>query len=180
MDNLEEKTLYFITGASGVGKTTLVDLLKTKYKSKPWSFHHFDEIGVPSIQEMTKEFGSPSLWQKAKAEEWIQRLILTKGGEKVFLEGQVNLQFIREGFRKHNFENYQIILIDCTDKEMERRLVHLRKQPELYDPDMKNWLKFLRQQAAKFHSTIIENSDLSKEELLNAFERVTFLKSKEA
>jgi len=179
MANTVGKTIYFITGASGVGKTTLLDQLETKYKSKPWSFHHFDQIGVPSLDEMTTEFGSPSGWQEAKAYEWIDRLVHTTDGENIFLEGQVNLQFIRKGFSKNNFDNYQIVLIDCSDEEMERRLIYLRKQPELFNPDMKNWLKFLRKQSREFNATIINNSNVSKEELLRKFERATFLSDKE-
>jgi len=38
MTALKEKTIYFITGASGVGKTTLVNQLKKEYENKPWVF----------------------------------------------------------------------------------------------------------------------------------------------
>ena len=90
MNGGKEKTIYFITGASGVGKTTLVVQLKKKYRSMPWTFLHFDSIGVPSVSEMEKEFGSPSNWQEAKAYEWIDKLIYIYTSEKIFLEGQVN------------------------------------------------------------------------------------------
>ena len=57
--------IYFITGASGVGKTTLIEQLDKKYNNKRWSFLHFDSIGVPSVEDMIKEYGSPSGWQEA-------------------------------------------------------------------------------------------------------------------
>src|SRR5690349_18708985 len=99
MNGSKEKFVYFITGASGAGKTTLVAQLKEKYGHMPWSFFHFDSIGVPSLEEMTKEFGSPTGWQKAKAYEWIDKSV-HDSGEKIFLEGQVNLEFISGGFAK--------------------------------------------------------------------------------
>ena len=83
MNNSKQKVIYFITGASGVGKTTLVDQLKEKYKKMPWALLHFDAIGVPSLEEMEKEFGSPSAWQKVKTYEWINRLINEYEDEKI-------------------------------------------------------------------------------------------------
>jgi hypothetical protein len=166
------KTIFFITGASGVGKTTLIDQLETKYKSKPWAFLHFDKIGVPSVAEMTSEFGSPTAWQESKTYEWIDRIINTYKEETVFFEGQVNLGFIRNGFSKHNFSNYTIILIDCNEDVMRSRLVNDRNQPDLFTGDMQNWLKFLRHQALEFNAPIIDSSNLSKEELLEKFEEL--------
>jgi guanylate kinase len=166
-----QKTIFFITGASGVGKTTLVDQLEARYKkNKSWAFCHFDQIGVPSTQEMIAEFGSPSGWQEAKTYEWIAQLIHDNQGEMIFFEGQVNLQFIHKGFLKHNFSNYKIILIDCNEEVMKKRLVGDRKQPELFTPEMLNWLRFLRDQANEFNATIIDSSNLTKEELLQKFE----------
>ena len=125
-----EKTIFFITGASGAGKTTLVNELREKFKGMPWSFFHFDSIGVPSIIEMEKEFGKPSRWQEVKTNEWIDKLINKCHEEKIFFEGQVNLQFIRNAFEQYNFKNYKIILLDCAEKEMGDRLTDMRAQPE--------------------------------------------------
>jgi adenylate kinase family enzyme len=120
--NHKQKTFYFITGASGVGKTSLVDGLKKKYESMPWAFLHFDSIGVPSTKEMEKE--------------WIGKIINEYDNEKTFLEGQVKLQFIYNAFRKNEFENYNIALLDCNEEEMAYRLIHRRKQPELLTDHM--------------------------------------------
>ena len=149
MSNSGDKTIFFITGASGVGKTSLVNELTKKYKGMPWSFFHFDSIGVPSVMEMQEEFGTPSHWQEVKTNEWIDTLINKCNDEKIFFEGQVNLQFIRNGFQKHNFTNYKIILLDCAEKEMGERLTTMRAQPELFNNDMRNWRKYLRDQAAE-------------------------------
>lgn len=163
------KTIYFITGASGVGKTTLVEELIKKYGDKPWSFVHFDSIGVPSSSEMERDFGSPPAWQKAKTIEWIDKLVDYQS-EKIFFEGQVNLQFIVEGFAKQNFENYRIVLVDCSEKEMERRLTFGRSQPELLTERMKNWLQYLRRQAKESGVPVLDTTILSPEEMVKGFE----------
>lgn len=40
--------IIFITGASGVGKTTLLDLLTLKLQKDKFEFYHFDDIGISS------------------------------------------------------------------------------------------------------------------------------------
>jgi 2-phosphoglycerate kinase len=172
----KEKIIYFITGASGVGKTSLVNKLEEKYKSSHWSFLHFDEIGVPSTSMMIAEFGSPAAWQEAMAYQWIHKSVYNNESEKVFLEGQVNLQFIQKGFGEIHFSNYIIILIDCSEEEMEKRLYNDRRQPELFNDDMKNWLKYLREQANEFGAMRINTTNLSENETLMAFEDITRLK----
>lgn len=175
MKNSQTKTIYFITGASGVGKTTLVEQLQKKYANKHWAFIHFDSIGVPSLQQMEKEFGSPSAWQKAMTFEWIDRLLTKYDAEKIFFEGQVNLQFIRDGFAKHHFKNYHIVLVDCSEGEMKYRLTYKRAQPELLTEDMQNWLRYLRSQAQASNTPILVSSNLKAEELLKEFEKLMAL-----
>ncbi|PSR53500.1 hypothetical protein AHMF7605_08160 [Adhaeribacter arboris] len=170
MDGDREKSIYFITGASGVGKTTLINQLGNKYKSKPWAFFHFDSIGVPSLLEMTNAFGSPNRWQEVKTHAWITRILHEPWKEKIFLEGQVNLEFIRAGFAKQGFEEYTIILLDCSEEEMRKRLTYHRMQPELFTADMRNWLKFLRKQAEELGTLRIDTSHLTKEEVIKTFE----------
>jgi thymidylate kinase len=172
VNNSKEKIIYFITGASGVGKTTLVDQLKEKYKNMPWSFHHFDSIGVPSVEVMKIKFGSPSGWQEAKTYEWINKLVNEYDDEKIFLEGQVNLEFIYSGFRKRNFSNYTVVLIDCDEEQMEQRLTQKRMQPELFNTEMKNWLVYLRNQAKESEAPVIDTSNLSETEVLKEFEEI--------
>jgi deoxyadenosine/deoxycytidine kinase len=173
---MNKKEIYFITGASGVGKTTLVSGLKEKYIRRPWAFLHFDEMGIPSVSAMKEEFGSPSAWQEAKAHEWIHRSVYNDS-EKSFLEGQVNLRFIRNGFEKIYFANYTIILLDCSEEEMEKRLTHHRGQPELFNDDMRNWLKYLRNQANDFGAIRIDTTYLSENETIATFEDAIGLSS---
>jgi len=170
MNEPKEKKVYFISGASGVGKTTLVDNLQKQYEHTDWAFLHFDSIGVPSLEEMEKEFGSPVHWQEAKTYGWIEKIINEFDNEKIFIEGQVNLQFIYGAFRKFHFENFKIVLLDCNENEMAHRLIEKRKQPELVNDQMKNWLNFLRNQAYELKIPVIDTSNLFEEDALTAFE----------
>ena len=81
------------------------------------------------------------------------------------------MQFIHNGFDKHNFKNYKIILLDCSEEEMEKRLTSNRKQPKLFDTDMRNWLKFPRNQAEELKTIRIDSSNLSEDEVLRRFEK---------
>ena len=170
MEDNQQKLVYFITGASGVGKTTLLDNLQQKYDGMPWAFIHFDSIGVPPVSEMESEFGSGAEWQKASAFKWIEKIVNEYENEIVFIEGQVNLEFIRNGFEKQNFTRYKIILIHCDEDELSHRLNYQRRQPELFNKHMRNWLRFLKDQAERTAVPIIDTSNSSEQEVLSRFE----------
>lgn len=166
------KEIFFITGASGVGKTSLLDELKKKLSHEECEFLHFDSIGVPSVEDMVKEYGSPSAWQKKMTLKWVHDLVNNHDAERIFFEGQVNLKFIQDAFKHYGFTDYQVVLIDCSEEEMASRLIHQRGQPELLNDDMKNWLKFLRKQAVELSVPVIDTTNLSRPEILTEFERI--------
>ncbi len=167
------KNIFFITGASGVGKTSLVSDLKNKYsKNDSWLFLHFDSIGVPASKKMLKQFKSTEDWQREMTYQWITKMLNEYEDKDIIIfEGQVNLNFIKEGFSKNNFLNYEIILVDCNEKVMKKRLIYDRNQPELLNENMKNWLKYLRNQANNFNVKIIDTSNMTKEDVMKSFEK---------
>ena len=166
--------IYFITWASGVWKTFLISSLKEKYKNKKdWIFLHFDSIGIPSTEEMVKKFWSVENWQKETTYKWIKEILSEyKNKKTVIFEWQVNLEFIKNWFKKNNFSDYKIVLIDCKEEIMIDRLINWRNQKELANEDMKNWLQFLRKKANDLWIDIIDSSDVSKEEFTKCFEKV--------
>ena len=102
--NQDNKIPYiiFLTGASGAGKTTLVEQLKNELSNSAILLH-FDSIGVPTEEEMIKEYGSPSEWQRAMTNLWVDKIIHENSSkELVILEGQVNLEFIKSAFNNVN------------------------------------------------------------------------------
>lgn len=158
--------LVFIIGASGSGKTTAVKALE-----KPNIFNcqilYFDNIGVPSFEEMKMKYNSPEEWQRIKTEEWvktIKQLFLSK--THVILDGQTRPIFIEQACIKYEILAYEVILFDCSDEERTKRLVH-RGNPELADQNMMNWAKYLREESQKRDYHIINNTHLTHKETFN-------------
>ncbi len=161
--------IIIMTGASGVGKTSVFEKIQSILPEQDFAFFRFDNIGVPSLEEMIEEFGSPSGWQEAKTYEWMERLVKEKGKKTIIFEGQMNMDFIHGALAKNGFDNYQIVLLDCSEAEMKRRLIEDRNQPELANPDMSNWLRFLRDQASEKKIPIIDTTQRTVDQTANHF-----------
>lgn len=59
-------TFYFVAGASGSGKTSIILDLK-KILGDAVSIYDFDEIGVPK--------GPDKKWRQESTEKWLQKLL---------------------------------------------------------------------------------------------------------
>ncbi len=166
-DKRNDSHIIFISGASGAGKTTLLKKLAAQLPSASTSIFHFDSIGVPTIDEMIKHYGSPREWQRAMTDRWVEKLVIENTDKSlVFLEGQVDLDFIESAFEKHNFKNYTIILVHCDDALRHKRLLHDRKQPELINADMDNWSQFLKKQATDKGITIVDSGVMGTDDMV--------------
>jgi adenylate kinase family enzyme len=166
--------IFFLVGACGTGKSTLVSHLKKKHnKEGGWEFLLFSDIGLPSKEEKIKKYGSQKAWQKETIKIWINK-ILTEYSDKevIIFEGQVNLDFIKESFAKHDFSNYTIILFDCSKKSMFNRLIEKRFQSELATPEMNHWRETLLEQARSHKEYIINTDNLNEEQTVKAFEKI--------
>ena len=149
--------IVFLTGASGVGKTSIVERLEKGYPEPGIKCFHFDSVGVPSREEMK----SAEDWQQQTTQAWIDRLIAEDHSATVIIEGSTNIKFIHAGFEKHRFAEYLIILIDCEEETMMKRLRKNRNQPELANQDMRNWLQYLRNQAQDLSIDVIDTTHLT-------------------
>lgn len=89
---MEIPSIFFLSGASGVGKTSIIEKLKAQYySSDDYAFVHFDSIGVPSPEEMIKQAGSGEKWQELTTYRWIEKITVEYQDKKiVVIEGQVN------------------------------------------------------------------------------------------
>ena len=154
------KKIYFIIGASGSGKTVAAKALE-KMSIESLKFYYFDSIGVPSPDEMNRNWGSGEEWQRATTIEWVRRM-KSEESDYVVLDGQTRPSFISEACNKNTVENYKIILVDCSDEIRKARLIS-RGHPELANEQMMNWAKFLRIETEKQSGTIINNDSISVE-----------------
>lgn len=163
--------LIILTGASGSGKTTIVNSLKTNPALCYLNLvtHSFDSIGIPPINEMIDSCGSIENWQRTQTHLWIERIQSESAKyDYVVFEGQMRIAFIKEALKKNNLQGSQIILIDCTDSVRRTRLIEHRNQPELVNDEMLQWAQFLRAEAAEATICQVDTSFLSAQEAAQA------------
>lgn len=152
--------LLFAVGASGVGKTAAVQALRARALPR-LSCYHFDEVGVPSVDEMTRLYGSSERWQEITTREWIARL-QRETDPLIILEGQTRPSFIRAS----RFDPpIGIVLLDCHPTVRSDRLRTGRQQPELDTPRMDSWAAYLRGQADALGLPVIDTTSLSPDEV---------------
>jgi len=150
-------SLIILIGASGSGKTTIARAVAGRGRPDLDVFY-FDNIGVPSPDQMIADYGSGENWQRAKTVEWMAALApVNRAGRKVIFEGQTRLSFLAEGAAAAYPCPYHPILIDCDNETRSQRLA-ARGQPELANPDMRNWAVFLRQDARDKGCEILDTS----------------------
>ena len=159
----------FLVGASGVGKTTIADVLAVRSR---WTGHtyHFDDIGVPPPEEMVAQHGSGEAWQEWATHQWVQRLAAT-GAHLQLLEGQTRPSFILRAAEKHSELDSFIILLDCTPEVRSWRLTRGRNRPELANDRMDRWAVYLRGQADALGLAVIDTSEGDPESLADEVER---------
>lgn len=157
------KTIYFIIGASGAGKTTAVKKLQETERRK-FKFYYFDSIGVPSPEDMIKNFGSGENWQKVTTDYWVKR-IKEESTDKIaaILDGQIKPLYIEDACIRNGVSSYKVILFDCSDDVRKQRLIE-RGHPELANDEMINWAKYLRSESVARGYKILDNTDLTQED----------------
>ncbi|WP_341808158.1 AAA family ATPase [Wolbachia endosymbiont (group E) of Neria commutata] len=147
--NTEKPLFIFITGASGAGKTTVLKAIEAKFGSDDISINYFDSVGVPSTEEMIKDYGSGERWQEITTNNWVEKLSKITDKKLIFLEGQFNPDFAMKPLKRLNMENNRIICLHADKDVREHRLINLRNQPELANADMNNWAEFLKKKTTE-------------------------------
>lgn len=140
-----------MTGASGSGKTTILKELEKILPGTQVSINYFDDIGIPSFEDMIKEYGSCENWQKAMTHKWMNKLSKIKDKKYIFLEGSFNPEFIK--FK----ESYLLICIHTDRSIREQRLLN-RKHPELVTQDMENFALVLKQKTLNLGGIVVDSS----------------------
>lgn len=163
--------LYFVIGASGVGKTTTVKLLENKRKDIKFIYPD-REMVIPTQEEMIKLFGSVDNWQK---DQTVKRIIRVRDeflrDQPVMIDTQSRFEFIYNACKENNVDDFKVILLDCEDSIRNERL-NKRGQPHLINQDMDNWAKFLREDCKKNHCNIIDTTNITPEEALLILDKI--------
>lgn len=136
-----------LTGASGAGKTTLAQYFLEHY-SAACDVFFFDSIGTPTLEKMEADYGSGEAWQRTMTSRWVARIEPVLSARRpVLFEGQMRIAFLQEALMEHDITTARIVLIDCDDVTRAARLHVDRRQPDLANPRMMNWARYLRQEA---------------------------------
>lgn len=160
-DTRDAPALLVVTGASGAGKTTLVRALRAR-RIPGVGCYHFDEIGVPSPEEMVRLHGGGPQWQAHATEEWIRRLARNEEGVAVaVLDAQVAPTLVHAALERHPVARVRIVLVDCGYEERSARLRGPRGKPELDTPDMDRWAAYLRGQADALALPVIDTTGVA-------------------
>jgi energy-coupling factor transporter ATP-binding protein EcfA2 len=156
---MDQPAVLVVTGASGAGKTTLVRALEAMAVPGV-ACHHFDDIGVPSVEEMIRDHGSGEGWQQAMTHAWMQRL--RDSGASVrsaVLDAQTRPSFVREAFAAAGIRRGGIVLVDCLPEVRRARLVDGRGQPEFATVQMDMWSAYLRGQADALGLPVLDTTN---------------------
>lgn len=125
------KNFYFVGGASGVGKTSIMAELKDSFKNTI-NIYDFDDIGVPKDADKK--------WRQESTEKWLLELL--KDDKDVCLLGQIVLGEILACPSAKMLGKINFCLLDVSDYE---RISRLKKRNTYgIDQNMLNWSSWLR------------------------------------
>jgi hypothetical protein len=165
--------LLFVTGASGVGKTSTLTLFEQR---RPDILVRYFDIVVPTLDVMINEYGSREEWQRQKTLEWIGRIKAESlSRAPVIVDGQARQAFVDEACALAGISDYRIILFHCEDVVRDWRLI-TRGQPELANSRMASWARYLRDEAIKRGDPIIDTTRLTVEEATELLGRIAELR----
>ena len=150
--------IIVVTGASGSGKTAGVSALAARALPGVRCYH-FDAVGVPSREEMDRDFGGGEQWQALKTQEWLVRLAADPDGAEVYvLDGQTRPTFVIRAAERSGIDGVRIVLFDCEPSVRHTRLIDLRGQAELVNSQMDCWAAYLRGQADALDLPVIDTT----------------------
>ena len=148
-----------VTGASGAGKTTVVHSVEARALPGVRCYY-YDAVGVPSVDDMHRDFGGPEQWQFVTTQRWIDHFAANPdAAELCVLDGQTRPSFVRRAAERAGIRFLRILLLDCTPAVRRARLAGERNQPELSNPRMDCWAAYLRGQADALDLPVIDTSD---------------------
>jgi gluconate kinase len=123
--------VYFVAGASGSGKTAIVENLKDLL-GESVAIYDFDDIGVPADADKK--------WRQQATEKWLQKIVAQK--RDVCLMGQMVLGEIVACPSARALGKISFCFFDVGDFERVQRLK--KRGGYSVDQNMLNWASWLR------------------------------------
>ena len=152
----EYPAILVLTGASGAGKTTLIETLNER--AIP---------GVVGINCDRVKLDLPEGTSDRQAEVlryWIAKLSEDPEVQLAVLDTQIRPHAAQETLERIGVARSQVVLVDCDHPVRNARLLNERKQPELANPHMDCWAAYLRGQADALGLAMIHTDDVSSDE----------------
>jgi GrpB-like predicted nucleotidyltransferase (UPF0157 family) len=164
---MKMKKLIIFTGASGSGKSVVLDALKEKYSNLPIKFLSFDSAEIPSPEQMESEEGSVEDWQLKRTYDWLLRIKTDYLSDThVLFEGQMRVSFLKEALENLGISHSHLLLLDCSDSVRAKRLKIERNQADLLYERTMIWAEFLREEAQEEVVCTIDTTDLTCEQMV--------------
>ncbi len=139
--------IFFVTGASGAGKTAVLDGLRERNDA---IWFEFDSIGVPA--------NPTTAWRQSMTDLWLRRTIEYQSkGQDVGVSGQMVYGEILACPSASQADRIAVCLLDCHDIV---RVDRLRRAKRRVDQDTLNWAAWLRMHAVdpQWRPDVIRNS----------------------
>jgi gluconate kinase len=147
--------LLAVTGASGSGKTTVLEALRAELDPRLVPTLAFDSLGVPSDAEMIEGWESGRGWQKAMTWHWVQTAKnVFRTQPLVVLEGSFDPQYAIAACSANRMK-IGVVALHVPDDVRRERLAK-RGQPELATADMASWCRYLQEQTQQLGGHIVD------------------------
>ncbi|HEY5944562.1 MAG TPA: hypothetical protein VIV40_03685 [Kofleriaceae bacterium] len=147
--------LLCITGASGAGKTAVLDALRDRIEPRALPTLAFDSLGVPSSDEMHAAWESPRGWQKAMTYHWVHTAKhVYRTHPLVVLEGSFDPQYAIAACSAHRMR-FAVVLLHA-DQAVRRARLAKRGQAELDTTEMTSWASYLHEQTQQLGGLVID------------------------
>jgi hypothetical protein len=160
--------ILVVTGASGSGKTAAVRALDARALPGVRCYY-FDTVGVPSREEMDRDFGGGEEWQSFTTRYWLDRLADDPDGAEVYvLDGQTRPSFVTNAAEQACINLVHIVLLDCAPLVRHTRLTELRGQPELANSQMDCWAAYLSGQADALNLPVVDTTSMRIDDVADA------------
>jgi hypothetical protein len=131
------------------GKNAIAVAIGSRYAAAV-EVYHFDQSGIPPVEQMVREHGSGEAWQRAMTFNWTTKLAERLHPDaRILFEGQMRLSFVREAADAAGIKDYIVMLVDCDDVTRTRRLIEDRSSLDLANATMMSWAKYLREEAKR-------------------------------
>ena len=168
---MAQPAILVLVGASGAGKTTLVQSLES-LQLPGVGCYYCDTIGVPSAEAIAEHFGGGASWQAWALDRWLTRLIANDDAVALaVLDAQARPSAVYSAFRHFGVERGHVVLIDYDYAERNARLRGPRGQPELANWQMDTWAAYLRGQADALDLPIISTTNATIDACLQSLRR---------